>query len=132
MRHLTKLSAAEALQQKLLDEMNTIDQELAGLQPADPRRPELKAKKAEILPRYRGAKQHVKNLRRLINSAPQPEVADEALCEEEEDLLEALYSTLTGILDDEKNGRKILLDLNDVERIHRFVEWWEEEDGNEP
>lgn len=67
-----KLERAEKQQAELLESMNAVDRELAGLQPSDSKRAELKAKKAEMLPRYRGAKQNAKDLRRLINSMPVP------------------------------------------------------------
>lgn len=64
------LREAETKQASLLAEMNAIDAQLSGLQPSDPKRVGLKAAKAEIVPRYRGAKEHAKNLRRVANSVP--------------------------------------------------------------
>lgn len=69
-----QLEVAEELRFRLLQELSDIDKDLGGLSPADPRRLELKSRKAELLPRYRGAKQNVKRLRRLVNASTQPKV----------------------------------------------------------
>lgn len=61
-----RLVEAEEKCSALLAEMNEIDRQLSGMTPADERRGPLKAKKADVLPRYRGAKEHVKSLRRQL------------------------------------------------------------------
>lgn len=63
-----RLKEAEAKAQGLLDELNEVEKRLSSLSPADPERVQLKNRKNDILPRYRGAKEHVKNLRRVVNS----------------------------------------------------------------
>jgi hypothetical protein len=63
-----RLAEAEKQQQQLLEEMNSIDQTLSLLTPADPKRVALKEKKATITVQYRGAKQRVKEFRRRASA----------------------------------------------------------------
>jgi hypothetical protein len=116
---MTKLETAEKKMQELLEEMNGIDVALSKLTPADPARAELKAKKNELLPRYRGAKAHVKDLRRLVSIAgtespkPATEGADNRLLEEAYKILAHLSDLY---LEDQ-----LALERCDVDRITQWL-----------
>ena len=119
---MTKLETAEKKMQDLLEEMNAIDVALSKLTPADPARAELKAKKSEILPRYRGAKAHVKDLRRLASIAgndsekpakPSPRVVEGGLLNEAYEIL----SHLADLYADDQ----LALERDDSNRINKWL-----------
>lgn len=125
-----KLPAAEKLYADLLAELTGIDADLRRLPQSDPRREELKARKANVLPRYRGAKEHVAELRRQANGskpgagAPRPTGAPERLADvlRSTEILRKLYGALTGALE-----RSALDNLTDeeIEATTAFLDWWE-------
>ena len=139
-----QITEAEGKQAVLLTRIQDIDKELSALTPADPKRRELTAEKQEILPRYRGAKTHAKNLRRTWNSHPgsprqdSPAEAmrqlihqhdaqgEETVKVDPEELMGRLYEVLADIASDAHNGgQPIVIEEDDVEVIDDFLNWWE-------
>jgi len=121
-----KIDEAVAKQEALLARMQEIDAQLGKMSPADPGKRALVSEKAEILPRYRGAKSHAKNLRRAYNSmadsARQVEHTLEDVVEDvdQEEMLSKLYDAMGAVLSDH-----IELHEKDTEAITDFMNWWE-------
>lgn len=142
-----RLTQAESLQAALLAEINACDAQLSTMQPADPARAVVIARKAELLPRYRGAKENVKHLRRVANmtspavaagfvtaSAPIPPI--EPVVETpkvERESLRPLYETLVGLIDRHhtrpNRARAPLLEPEELRVLSSFVESFETSDG---
>lgn len=136
----TRLEQAQAKAMQLLTEMNEVDALLSTLTPTDPKRVELKSKKAELLPRYRGAKEQVKTLRRMVNSIPPGMKEHKAIifnADDEDntgpwiipqDVSTELYDVLHGLLDRHHStpmDRAPVLLADEVGPITAFVEWYE-------
>lgn len=132
-----QIADAEAKQSGLLARMQEIDQVLGTMTQADPGRAKLKSEKAEIMPRYRGAKTHVKNLRRVYNSvAESPRQVEQDLDEvivnvNSEKMLAGLHETLVDILDRVHSGEpmemkgSVVISDNEIDRITDFIDLWE-------
>lgn len=88
---------------------------------------ELKAEKQDLLPRYRGAKANVKNLRIRLNSLPLEEellpgvpVVDDV---EAHNVLLGAYEALSRLVIVGVPGSGIT--EADVEKAQDFIAWWE-------
>lgn len=140
-----KLALREKEMQDLLAAIKKIDASLSVLTPSDPKRPELIAKKAELLPRYRGAKQHVKQLRRVVNELPKgtsvvtnDDGVDWVDENDPSSLLKALYEVLAEGIDkahdQQPQGHPLYsIHLNEDQRevITDFLDWWEHDHSEE-
>ncbi len=139
-----QIEEAEAKQADLLARMQEIDERLGTMTPADPEKRKLVAEKQEILPRYRGAKSHARNLRRTWNSHPESprqgepveavkqlikdfDAQDEETVEEvdQEALLGRLYSALTSIASDARDAQPVTVEVEELEAVEDFLNWWE-------
>lgn len=136
-----KLTATEERAATLLAELNEIDRELGSLTPADPRRSELKGKRADVLSRYQGVKSTVKDLRRKINSAPgpkpQPVEVDALVVDDEPDdrVIGAVRSVLLRLVDEYRHhldsactSVAVHLRPDDVETIEDFLDFTDPEE----
>lgn len=135
-----KLAAREQEMQDMLASMKKIDAELSVLTPADPKRPALIARKAEILPRYRGAKQHVKQLRRVVNELPAESAVTTTNDDEiewvdqdvnQKELLGKLYKVLAEAMDVYEKDPSAAFSEASREVVTDFLDWWEHEHAHE-
>lgn len=124
-----KLSEAEKKAQSLLDELNEVERSLSTLSPADPQRVVLKQRKENILPRYRGAKENVKNLRRILSATgaigTTKSLAPSPVPTKQQDLLMRLYETLSQVVDRFHEGESPIVHAEDLPVIEEFLDHME-------
>lgn len=124
---------AEKKMSKLLARMQEIDKLTGGMSKTDPERLKLVAEKHEIMPRYRGAKGHLKNLRRAYNSLPdsernenvEQELAEVVEDVDREELLGKLYQVLIEGMDRYMDDPSAAFPEESRDVISDFMDWWE-------
>lgn len=121
-----KLADTEAKAARLLAEIQETDRQLSSMSPAEPGRPALIAKKAEILPRYRGAKALVKDLRRALNSTVPAIHAEPSsmgyFWPVTPAVMRELYTTLVSLVDRHHGDAGKMFSPEEAEAIDAFLE----------